>query len=47
MKKQKLQEEEKKVKEGELWERLAHLNGEFKKIKKSKENSKKMSETLV
>ena len=32
VKKQKLNEEENKVKEGEMWERLAELNEEFKKI---------------
>ena len=32
VKKQKLKEEENKVKEGQMWERLAELNGEFKKI---------------
>ena len=44
-KKQKLREEENRVKEGQMWDRLAELNGEFKKIKKAKKDSKKMSET--
>lgn len=29
-----------------MWDRLAELNGEFKKIKKAKKDSKKMSETI-
>ena len=30
-----------------MWNRLATLNGEFKKIKKKKKESKKMSETIM
>lgn len=45
-KKTKLREEENRVKEGQMWDRLAELNGEFKKIKKAKKDSKKMSETI-
>ena len=47
VKKQKLNEEENKVKEGEMWERLVELNGEFKEILKTKKEAKKMSETVL
>ena len=30
-----------------MWERLSELNGEFKNIKKAKEEAKKMSETII
>ena len=46
-KKLKLREQEAKVKEGEMWSRLAELNGEFKKIKQSKKEGKKMSATVL
>ena len=39
--------EESKVKEKDMWERLAKLNGEFKEIKKTKKEAKKMSETVI
>ena len=44
IKKRKQKLEENKVKEGEMWNRLNELNGEFKKIRQSKKESKKMSE---
>ena len=40
-KKRKLKSEENKVKEGEMWNRLNELNGEFKKIRQSKNEEKK------
>ena len=46
-KKLKVKEEENKAKEGQLWNRLAELNGEFKKIKQSKRDVKKMSATVL
>ena len=45
--KKKQKEEETKIKEKEMWERLAKLNGDFKDIKKAKKESKKMSETII
>ena len=36
-----------KLKEGEMWNRFAELNGEFKKIKQSKKEIKKMSSTVL
>ena len=30
-----------------MWDRLAKLNGEFKKIKQSKKDIKKMSSTVL
>ena len=45
--KQKLKEEENKIREGQMWERLAELNGEFKKFLKTKKEAKKMSETIL
>ena len=30
-----------------MWNRLAELNGEFKKILKAKKGAKKMSETVI
>ena len=39
--------EETKVKEKDMWQRLAKLNDEFKEIKKSKKDIKKMSETII
>ena len=41
-KKRKLKSEENKVKEGEMWNRLNELNGEFKKIRQSKNEEKKI-----
>ena len=36
-----------KLKEGEMWNRFAELNGEFKKIKQSTKEIKKMSSTVL
>ena len=47
LKKNKGKAEENKVKEKEMWQCLAKLNGEFKDIKKAKKDSKKMSETVI
>ena len=46
-KKIKAKEEESKAKEGQMWNRLAELNGEFKKIKQSKKDIKKISSTVL
>ena len=46
-KKLKLKEENNKAKEGQIWNRLAELNSEFKKIKQTKKESKKMSSTIL
>ena len=46
-KKLKIKQEEDKAKEGQMWNRLAELNGEFKKIKHSKKEVKKMSATVL
>ena len=46
-KKLKLKEENNKAKEGEMWNRLAELNSEFKKIKQTKKEVKKMSSTIL
>ena len=45
--KKKRKAEEMKITEKDMWNRLATLNGEFKKIKKEKKESKKMSETIM
>ena len=45
--KQKLKLEENKIKEGEMWNRINKLNGEFKKLKQAKKNEKKMSSTVI
>ena len=42
IKKRKQKSEENKVKEGQMRNRLNELNGEFKKIRQSKKESKKM-----
>ena len=42
----KLKSEENKVKEGEMWDRLKELNGEFKKIRQSKKEEKKISAAI-
>ena len=47
IKKPKQKSEENKVREGEMWNRLNELNGEFKKIRQSKKESKKMSTTVL
>ena len=46
-KRRKQKSEENKVKEGEMWNRLNELNGEFKKIRESKKEAKKVSATVV
>ena len=46
-KKLKIKEEENKAKEGQMWNRLAELNGELKKIKQLKKEVKKMSATVL
>ena len=43
----KRKQEESKVKEKVLWKRLGELNKEFNQIKKSKKDSKKMSESII
>ena len=43
----KAKEKENKAKEGQMWNRLAGLNGEFKKIKQSKKDIKNMSSTVL
>ena len=45
-KKKKQQQEETKIKERDMWKRLSQLNDEFKEIKKSKKDTKKMSDTI-
>ena len=47
IKKRKIKTEETKVKEGEMWEKLNELNGEFKKIRDSKKDEKKISVTIL
>ena len=47
IKKRKQKSEENKVKEGQLRNRLNELNGEFKKIRQSKKESKKMSTAVL
>ena len=47
IKKGKQKSEENKVKEDELWNCLNELNGEFRKIRQSKKESKKMSEAVL
>ena len=46
-KKREQKSEENKVKEGEMWNRLNELNGEFKKIRQSKIEAKKMSSAVL
>ena len=46
-KKLKIKQEENKVKEGQMWNRLAELNGEFKKLKQTIKDAKKMSATVL
>ena len=46
-KRRKQKSEENKVKEGEMWNRLNELNGEFKKIRELKKEAKKISITVV
>ena len=46
-KKKKEKTEENKINEKDMWERLSKLNGEFKNIKKTKKEAKKMSGTII
>ena len=46
VKKRKLKSEKNEVKEGEMWNRLNELNDEFKKIRQSKKEEKKISATI-
>ena len=43
LKKKKRKQEETKMREKDMWKRLSQLNDEFKEIKKSKKDAKKMS----
>ena len=45
-KKHKQKSKQNKVKEGEMWSRLNELNREFKKIRQSKKEAKKMSSAV-
>ena len=45
--KQQKRDKETKVKEKQIWDRLAELNSDFKTIKKAKKEVKKMSETVI
>ena len=47
IKKRKQKSEENKVKEGQMRNRLNELNGEFKKIRQSKKESKKMFTSVL
>ena len=46
-KKLKMKKEEDKAKESEMWNRLNDLNSQFKTIKQSKKEGKKMSATIL
>ena len=46
-KKLKLKEEENKIKESEMWDRLNELNSQFKTIKQTKKEEKEMSATIL
>ena len=43
VKKRKQKSEENKIKEGEMWNRSDELNSQFKKIRQSKKEEKKIS----
>ena len=47
IRKRKQKSEENKVKEGQMKNRLNELNGEFKKIRQSKKESKKMFTSVL
>ena len=47
LKKKKQKNEEKKIKEKDMWERLSKLDGEFTSIKKPKKQAKKMSSRVI
>ena len=42
-----IKQEEDKAKEGEMWNRLNELNSQFKTLKQSKKETKKMSATIL
>ena len=46
-KKLKVKEEENRVKEGQMWNRLNELNSQFKNIKQAKKDARKMSATVL
>ena len=46
-KKLKIKQEENKMKESEMWEKLGELNNKFKTIKLIKKDEKKMSSTII
>ena len=46
-KKLKIKQEEDKAKEGGMWNRLNELNSQFKTLKQSKKETKKMSATIL
>ena len=46
-KKLKIKQEEDKAKEGGMWNRLNELNSQFKTLKQSKKEMKKMSATIL
>ena len=43
----KIKQEEDKAKESEMWNRLNELNSQFKTLKQSKKETKKMSATIL
>ena len=45
--KKKRKQEATKIKEKDMWKRLSQLNNEFKEIKKSNKDAKKMSDTII
>ena len=47
VKERKRKQEETKMKEKDMWKRLRQLSDEFKEIKKSKKDAKKMSDTII
>ena len=46
-KKLKIKQKEDKAKEGEMWNRLNELNSQFKTLKQSKKETKKVSATIL
>ena len=46
-KEKKRKQEKTKIKEKFMWKRLSQLNDEFKEIKKSKQDAKKMSDIII
>ena len=46
-KKLKIKQEENKMKESEMWDKLSELNNKFKTIKQIKKDEKKMSATVL